>query len=383
MNTLSRDTILSALEATAMSGEPPSRLASLLDVGTTDYLNYFKHEILNGLIAAGGATCRFYEGPYGSGKTHLLELIEETALNEGMIVVRTDLDSDLSLENWSAITKYILQNVEMQIRGQVVRSLPLILEIWGQTYRTGLDLLARTPLPHPGYKRAMLMALQRNDVSDRGWFLLRAFLQGEKITVSELKRVGITGIKSPLNQRNAEILLKTVIEGLNLIGIRGIVLLFDENEKTLQPKRNNPSRKQLATANLMRHLIDGCTIGVLPRTLVAFTLLPGFLETAVVYYPALGQRLAMIKKVPGTKRKGAWRWPLLPLEEINTAAEPEEFLEESIRKLCSLVDQCGGKNFNLANKMQIQSKHILDENAGTGYKRDLIKILCSLALQHC
>ncbi len=383
MTALNREIILSALEATAMSGEPPSRLASLLDVGTIEYLNYFKHEILDGLIAAGGATCRFYEGPYGSGKTHLLELLEEMALNEGMIVVRTDLDSDLSLENWSAITKHILQNVEMEIRGQIVRSLPLILEMLGQSGKDKLDLLARTPLPHPGFKKAMLMALQGNEVSDKGWLLLRAFLQGEKVTVSEFKRVGITGVKSSLNQRNAEIMLKTAIEGLNLIGIRGIVLLFDENEKTLQPMRKIPSRKQLAAANLMRHLIDGCIIGILPRTLVAFTLLPGFLETAVIYYPALGQRLAMIKKTPGTIRKGAWRWPLLPLEEINIAAEPEDFLKQSILRLCSIVDQCGGKSFSLANKMQKEGMHVLDENAGTGYKRDLMKILCSLALQHC
>lgn len=380
MNEINRENILSALEVTAMSGEPPARYASLLDVGTAEYLAYFKREVIEGLVAGGGATCRFFEGPYGSGKTHLLELLEEMALNEGMVVVRTDLSSDLSLEDWRVATEYIMQNMKIEIRGQVVRSLPLILEMWVQPGLAKFAELTETHLPHPGYKRAMLMALQRDEISEKGWSLLRAFLQGEKVTVAELKRAGIVGVKGSLNQRNAEIVLKTIIEGLNLIGIPGIMLLFDENERTLQPNRSTPSKKQLVAANLIRHLIDGCTNGNLPRMVVAFAILPGFLETTTVHYQALGQRLAMVR---GGSLKGAWRWPVLSLEEVNTAAEPEDFLGQSISRLCSMVDQCGGVSAGLASKMKNEGLRVLQENAGVGYKRDLMKILCSLALQHC
>lgn len=380
MSDLSKETILNALEATAMNGEPPARLASLLDVGTADYLAYFKKEVIEGLIAGGGSTCRFYEGPYGSGKTHMLELLEEMALGEGMVVVRTDLSSDLRLEDLQAVTQYIMQNMKVDINGQMVRSLPNILDMWGESNPSESAKLTGTYLSHPGYKKAMAMALQPDQVSERGWLLLRAFLQGEKVTVTELKRAGIVGIKGPLNQRNAEIVLKTIIEGLNIIGIPGIMLLFDENERTLQPNRSKPTKKQLVAANLMRHLIDGCTNGNLPRTVVAFAILPGFLETTAVHYQALGQRLAMVRDI---NMSGAWRWPVLSLEEVNTAGEPEDFLEQAIHKLCTMVDQCGGNSFGLADKMKNAGMRVFQENAGVGYKRDLIKVLCALSLQYC
>ncbi len=361
-----------------MHGEPASYCASLLDVGNEGYLDFFQNEIIHGLIASGGSTCRFFEGPYGSGKTHLLELLQQMALREGMVVVRTDLSSDLGLENWQSIIGYILANMTVIIKREKIRSLPKILEVLGRSEITRLDEMKSAFLPHPGFKNAMLQALQLDDMGDDARHYLKIYLEGGKVTVANLKKAGIKGVKSPLNQRNAEIILKTVIEALQLLGIPGFMLLFDENERTLQPNRKKPTRKQIFSALLLRHLVDACVMSSIPRTVVIFTILPGFLETMTVHYQALGQRLAMIRD---TQIPGAWRWPVLALEEINTAAVPENFLEQAITKMGTLVEQCGGSIAELTGKMEISGQKILQENAGPGYKRDLMKSLSTLAVK--
>jgi len=371
-----KDHIVNVLENTAMYGEPGSYCSSLVDVGNSEYLEYFQKEIIDGLLASGGSTCRFFEGPYGSGKTHLLGLLQETAIRSGMVVVRTDLSSDLRLENWWAVTSYILQNMTAIINGEEIRSLPNILEARGRSEIKGFINLKNASLPHPGFKNAILQALQLDNRGDDARCYLRSYLQGEKVTVAELQKAGVEGVKNPLNQRNAEIILKTVIEGLNIIGIPGVMLLFDENERTLQPNRKKPTKKQILSANLIRHLVDGCVTGSIPRTVVIFTILPGFLETVTVHYQALGQRLSMIRDM---QYSGSWRWPVLTLEQINTAGSPENFLKNAINRMCVLVEQCGGSVTGLAPKMEISGQKILEENAGPGYKRDLMKSLSTLA----
>lgn len=370
------DTVLTALETMAEYGEPPQNNAALLDVGSHDYLHFFSTEIINHLIAGGGSTCRFFEGPYGAGKTHLLRLLEAEAIRSGFAVVRTDLSSDLSLENWKAITGFILKNMQANIDGEPVRSLFNILTALGREGAVGSAQLKTTPMPHPGFKNAIFQALHQYTDSAVTVNRLRSFLHGDKVSVAELKSVGITGVKNPLNDRNAEAILKTLIESLNLLGLTGFMLLFDENEKSFIPRRNRPTQKQLMSANLMRHLVDGCVSGTLPRTIVVFTILPGFLETVTLHYQALGQRLAMLRNIDGS-----WRWPVLNLDQVNTAYDPDIFLEQAIKRMCDLAVQCGHSPVGLAEIMYEQGSAIIEQNAGSGYKRDLMKRLAVLTIE--
>ncbi|MEX2673372.1 MAG: BREX system ATP-binding domain-containing protein [Phycisphaeraceae bacterium] len=76
--------------------------AALLEVGTGEYIDHFEQEVFSDIVAQGGSTCRFYEGPYGHGKTHLLELLRERALSVGFGVARIDLSSDLGFHDWGS-----------------------------------------------------------------------------------------------------------------------------------------------------------------------------------------------------------------------------------------------------------------------------------------
>jgi len=151
---------------------------------------------------------------------------------------------------------------------------------------------------------------------------LRRFLHGERVRVSDLRKLGITGVKHPLSQRNAEQVLSTALNSLSALGVPGTVLLFDETEKAFRSPRSTPSKKVRVSANLIRRLIDACSSGGLERVLVVFAVLPGFLNNCAEAYPALGQRLQMPRKAGDS---AGWRSPVLPLAAVNSTASPEEF----------------------------------------------------------
>jgi hypothetical protein len=105
--------VRAALEQVAQYGVLGHTAAELLDVGTGPFLAYIEREVFGDLVAQGGATCRFFEGSYGSGKTHLLRLLGDRAAARGLAVVQTELSRDLGLEDWSLITRHILERVEV------------------------------------------------------------------------------------------------------------------------------------------------------------------------------------------------------------------------------------------------------------------------------
>ena len=370
--------ILDALETMAQYGVLPADAVNFFDVGTREYLTFFENEIIEALIAHGGATCRFFEGAYGSGKTHLLHILGDFALKKGMVVASTDLSQAMGLDDWRLITLYILQNMQAVIDGELVRSLPEILAMYGQSGKAKLGSLRSAKLPHSGFQIAMIQAVNSDAASDLAWSKVKAFLLGHKVTATEFKRYGIQGIKNSLTQKNAEQVLKTVLGGLYHLGFTGTMLLFDENEKTLQYTGRTPSRKYLIAANLMRRLIDGCANGLLVGTVAVFAVLPGFLENCNMIYPALGQRIQLFR---GPFKKPAWRSAVLPVHYVNTVREPEEFLNNAAERMVSLVRQYGGNASGLNNEMITYGRRLIELNVGTGYKRELMKALSVLAIK--
>ncbi len=363
-----------ALESVAQYGVLGHGGAEFLDVGTGPFLAYVEREIFDDLVAQGGATCRFFEGSYGSGKTHLLRLLGERAAARGLAVVQTELSRDLGLEDWAAITRYILERLEVTIGGEVVRSLPDILSASGRGGLGGVATLRRAQLPHAGFRAAMLRAVGEPDLPAP----LRAYLRGERVGAAQFKRAGIVGIKDPLSRRNAEQVLNTALSGLHHLGLPGTLLLFDENERTLISDRAAFSKRLQTAANLMRRFIDGCTTGGIVGTVAVFAVLPGFLENGTRLYPALGQRLEMARDADMVP---AWRWPVLPVEAIGATAAPEDFLDGIAARLVALVAETGVPSDGLDAALHEAGRAVLAEHAGAGYRRPLMRRLAALALE--
>lgn len=78
------DVTRGALKHIAQYGVPSPGATGLFDVGTGPFLDYFEREVMDALIAQGGATFRIVEGPYRAGKTHLLTLLLERATAKGV-----------------------------------------------------------------------------------------------------------------------------------------------------------------------------------------------------------------------------------------------------------------------------------------------------------
>jgi hypothetical protein len=372
-----QEDIIDALETLAQYGIPQPQMAHLFDVGTEPYLNYFEREVIDEFVSKGGATCKFFEGAYGSGKTHLLQLLRQRALSKGMIVASTDLSQALRLEDWKQITSFILENMEAEINGQLVTSLPKILDSLQKQGKIKVDALRKAQLVHPGFYNALLWAAQREHLDSSAWYALSHYLTGHRVSVAEMRRHNLIGIKGSLNQRNAELVLKTVLGGLYHLGVPGVLLLFDENERTLQTTRSIPPRSQRIAANLMRRLIDGCTTGLLVGTVSVFAVLPGFLEMCSRHYEALGQRLQMVR---GGLPKQAWRVPTLPLEKVNLLENPDDFLKASVDMFCKHVERVKGSTTGLREELMKIGERVLEQNVGTGYKRELMKSLAHACL---
>ncbi len=365
------------LEQLAEHGTPPPGAAALIDVGSESFLDFFADEIIDRLVAVGGSTCRFFEGANGSGKTHLLQLLEERARERGMAVVRLDLSQALSLEDWRQITAFVVQNLQASLEWDVIRGLPDILDRIGRAGMADDDVLEGETLPHPGFKTAMLRMVRSADLSDEAVELLHRYLLGERVTAGKFRTLGVFGVKNPLSNRNAEHSDATVVGALYYLGLPGTMLIFDENEKTLDRSRPHSRRVQLA-ANLLRRLIDACFTGGLKATVAVFAVLPGFLEACSLTYPALGQRIQTGRAGPF---KAGWRWPVLSVEDVGTVDGPEEFMLRAVEKLLSIVQRCSGNVDGLDARLLEKGRRVLAENAGSGYRRALIKALAATAVE--
>lgn len=248
------------LERVASNGLVPGG-AALLDVGTKPFVDFFHEEVLEGLVSKGHATCKVIRGAYGSGKSHLVDLLRARALDENYLVVRTDLSQDVGFDDVNILARYVVENLEARCVGETVKGLPEILNHVAVTNPPAVDITMRQLLPHTGYARAMSLLVNRRFKTSDDRELLERFLLGDRIPASEFALRHMRGVKNPLNGRNAESALRTVARVTRSLGFRGILLLFDENERSFEFRGHRPPARVVRAANFFRRWIDACAAG--------------------------------------------------------------------------------------------------------------------------
>jgi hypothetical protein len=222
----------------------------------------------------------------------------------------------------------------------------------------------------------MLLSASNQPAHPDGKELISRFLEGERVTVGDLRYYGVSGVKDPLSARNSEHVLKTVLTGLRHFGVRGTILLFDENEKTLHFNRYYPPRRVVMGANLLRRLIDGAVGGVFPSSLCVFAVLPGFVENCALAYPALGQRLHILRD---TGRSVGWRSPVLPVEDTTSIQDADAFVDALARRLEQVARRHSPSlSDGLGERLKTVGRQIVQTNAGSGYKRQVIRTMATL-----
>jgi len=359
---------------TIVTGSPPEvGAAHYIDVGTEKFLDFFMTEVVDNLVFKGGATCRFFEGPFGSGKSHLLNLLHEMALQKRMLVAQIELTKAASLQDWQTVATFILGSIQTTLNGEAIKSLPKILEVMGSKNLIDAHHLRTAQLPHPGFVNAMQRTIAGQNLREGQKDLLHRFLLGERIGAMRFREIGIQGVKNPLSRRNAELVLNTILSGLYRLGLP-VMLLIDENERLLGGGASTRSR---IAGNLMRRLVDACHSNTIVGTVIIFTVLPGFISDCAKTYTALGERLLS----PKTKGQyPGWRWPILSIEAISTAKDPDEFLRGCVGKFEQLVSEGSGDIVNLKNQLVQSGQEVLERNAGISFRRELLRRFASIAL---
>uniref|UniRef100_UPI00356AFC25 BREX system ATP-binding domain-containing protein n=1 Tax=Gemmatimonas sp. TaxID=1962908 RepID=UPI00356AFC25 len=239
------------------------------------------------------------------------------------------------------------------------------------------EKLGASSLPHQGFARAIGLLSEPDSVSGEGRDLVVRFLLGERVSVARLKAHGITGVKHSLSGRNAELVVKTLFAALFRLGIPGTLLLFDENEQTFVFRGAVPPRRVLQGANLLRRLIDASASGSLVATVAVFAVLPGFVQNCALAYAALGQRLQLARD----GRAIGWRSPVIPLDAISTEPDPDAFLTGIVNRVSSLLQHCGVELNGQQPQFYAAGQEVLQQNAGSGYRRALVKRIATLTLQ--
>lgn len=370
------DATLTALETMATSGLPPTTQPDVFDVGSGPFLDVVEDELFDRLVSRGAATCRFVEGPYGAGKTHLLRLMTRRALDRGMAVLSAELSADLNIESWDAVTRFVLQRIQFHDGDQLVTGLPAVLRALGAR-DIDQERLASMPAPHPSFRNAMLVGLRPDALTRETASLLDRYLEGQRIASGKLRMAGIRDVKDPLSKRNAEHVLNTALMTLYGLGVPGTVLAFDETERTLVTYGYAASRKVRVAANLMRRMIDACPTGRVFGALVVFAVLPDFLERSAMAYPALGQRL----RTRLTTDTTPWRSPVLRVDDIGIVTDPEAFLEHAAARFSGIpYGLRDADRESLRTELVRAGAEVLEKHAGSGYRRPLMKQLAATTL---
>ena len=138
-----------------------------------------------------------------------------------------------------------------------------------------------------------------------------------------------------------------------------------------------PALRVVQAANLIRRLIDACTTGELRGVVAVFAVLPGFLQRCSVAYAALGQR---IQPTEASRRHSPWRWPTLDLQAINSTRDADAFADGAIRRMCELIENAGIPSAGARDQMRHAAGRVLEQQAGGGYRGDLMKALAAIAL---
>jgi len=376
--TYTRNSIIEALECVAQIGVPSIGAASILDVGSHDFLKYFEKEILDNFIAQGGSTCRFFEGAYGSGKTHLLQLFQDIAIKRHMLVVEVELSHSMNFIYWESITRYIMEKIQCRFDGKVVRSLPKILDALALNGWASENPLKSFHLPHTGFVNAIDTYLKQNqNLNPAAKEKLAQFLIGQRVSAVELRKLGVTGVKNPLSRRNAELVLNTVLSSLFHLGLPGTMVLFDETDQTFRSTLTH-SNKAHAAANIMRRLIDACSLNGIKGVLVSFAVLPNFIPACANTYQAVGERLMVSSE---GRHEPGWRTPVLRLDSVNSVPGHDEFVKAAVDKFMELSRLLGIKK-NLKSQLEIAGEDILAHHAGLNFRRPLLRMYASMLLEH-
>ncbi len=311
-------------------------------------------------LAQRGAHFKLVIAPYGGGKTHFLMAVGALALSEGFATSYIGCSAGVNLANSFDVYKAFIKNLHLpgnnipgalallrhclsykqdQIQALQVPDPEAAFDLW-------LQEIAQEEYPEPAFGRVLAAALRHQwqpDYAPAGDAALR-WLRGEIDTLTRGEREALRLARVPQRAQSelGKNLLFSLITFLKEVGLKGVVVLFDEVE-TLFNARGQALQRVLAA---MRVLLDQASGYIENAPLFGlFAAVPDVVEH-LARYPALAQRLAVLG---AAFEEGNDFAPQLHLEKIEA---PLPLLTELGKKLLALGEEARSHQFNTALQEQ-------------------------------
>lgn len=261
-----------AIVETLRIGVPPATGALALTVGREAMLAHLSQDLIR--VGDGKPRLIFVVGDYGTGKTHILRVLQEYAQRHSFATALVELSRrECPLHDLSLLYQKVVQNLEVRLDG-AASNLESLLSHWASRIRHLAQhdrpaALSRLTLLHHDLQAALTSYF----CEEAGASSLRTrrsieWLMGATLSARERAAIGVS---SDICERNAIQLLGSLGLMMREAGLQGMVLLLDEVDPTLSFAQ--PSHGVRAARNL-RSLIR--SVGSFPHCCILYSVPPTF-----------------------------------------------------------------------------------------------------------
>lgn len=334
MNSIDERNICVQVIESLRKGLPPQRGIDRYSVGNENLIEGIKMRHLNGIDTRG--IIRFISGSWGAGKTHFFRLLREVAFQHNCLVSNVELslnDAPLNkfervfyaiVRNIATPTYYTEDTIEIAPFGRVVQESLAYLgsgnrifsnQISYEEYAKASEALM---LDHSididfkkmiqEYWKTYLPEAAEPTIQEQTRDEILQWFSGEGTAATYRRRFGVNKMVS---KENAKLMLQSLAGFVRLSGYRGLLILFDEAEKSYSTMRKSALKD--AHNNLLS-LINN--IESLPGLFLIYATTPDFFTDprhGIVIYGALAGRIGKPEQRQPRALDTIWNF-----DEVNT-----------------------------------------------------------------
>lgn len=212
------------------------------------------------LVEEGSGVFKFITGPYGSGKTFMLQHTKENALKKGFVVSSLTIDRNFKLNKLDDLYYNIMHNLYIESNNNKV-SFQELFEIWISNLKNAPvnnqvameinTVIATLDKYSATFSRAFLLYIKAQIKGNQEeMHVISSWISGEKQIPYELKsKYGLVG---KVEKTDTLDFLMGFSELLALLGYPGLVIVIDELDLIINERKDI----RLNAYNNIKHLLD-------------------------------------------------------------------------------------------------------------------------------
>lgn len=318
-----RDETSKILNALRM-GVIPDIMLDRLMVGRTREIEELE-SLVQGIKQDGNSSVKFIKGEYGTGKTFLLELFKQKALQEGFVVASIPITGGFNLSKFDSFYVEVMGHLETGSKTEHKgTSFEEIFENWikgikkANTSQDITSVISSLNEFNTAFSMVLVTYIRAKIGNNPELAQIAAsWIKGDKNVSYELKKQ--LGVKGSVDIENAVSIFRGFATLLGLIGYSGLIILVDELEIVM----NNRVDTRMRTYANMRYIMDACGTGEFEKCGFIFAGTQELFaneEKGFKSYAALSQRIGSTM-TGGKNEMSNLRQPIMTL----TSFEPLEY----------------------------------------------------------